>query len=65
MAIEDQQERFFYETECIKETWSVRELKHQIVTNLYIRAGISKNPEKLLQQKNENNDSLALSILIV
>ena len=62
MPIEDPLERYFYETECIKGTWSVRELRHQIVTNLYIRAGISKNPEKLLQQKNNNNENLALSI---
>lgn len=51
MIIEDSMERFFYETECIKCNWSVRELRRQIKTNLYVRAGISKNPELLLNQK--------------
>ena len=40
MVIDDAFERFFYETECIKCNWSVRELRRQIKTNLYIRAGI-------------------------
>ena len=55
-------ERYFYETECIRNTWSVRELRHQIVTNLYIRAGISKKPEKLLDQYKDNKSSLPLTI---
>lgn len=49
MPIEDDFERFFYETECIKCGWSVRELRRQISTNLYLRAGASKKPELLLQ----------------
>jgi predicted nuclease of restriction endonuclease-like (RecB) superfamily len=48
MVLPDSFERFFYETECMKNAWSVRELRRQIKTNLYVRAGISKNPEKLL-----------------
>ena len=47
MVINDAFERFFYETECIKCNWSVRELRRQIKTNLYVRAGISKKPEFL------------------
>ena len=50
MVLEDSFERFFYETECIKCNWSVRELRRQIKTNLYVRAGISRNPEALLKQ---------------
>lgn len=50
MTVEDKKARFFYETECIKCCWGVRELRRQIVTNLYFRTGISKNPELLLQQ---------------
>ena len=49
MMLEDEFERFFYETQCIKCNWSVRELRKQIKTNLYVRAGISKNPKKLLE----------------
>lgn len=49
MVLEDEFERFFYETECIKCNWSVRELRRQIKTNLYVRTGISKNPKQLLE----------------
>ena len=48
MALDDPFERFFYEFECIQGTWSVRELRRQIASNLYYRAGISKKPEQLL-----------------
>lgn len=48
MTQEDSLVRFFYETECIRGGWSVRELHRQIASNLYFRAGISKNPEKLI-----------------
>lgn len=48
MSLEDDFQRFFYETECIKCGWSVRELRRQIATNLYLRAGISQKPELLL-----------------
>lgn len=54
MVIDDEFERFFYETECIKCNWSVRELRRQIKTNLYVRAGISKKPELLLNQSEDN-----------
>ena len=50
MHIDDPFERFFYEFECIRGTWSVRELRRQIGSNLYFRAGISKNPEILLDK---------------
>lgn len=48
MVLGDAFERFFYETECIRCNWSVRELRRQIKTNLYVRAGISQNPELLI-----------------
>lgn len=60
--IDDAFERFFYETECIKCNWSVRELRRQIKTNLYIRAGISKKPELLMTQSTDNIKASALSI---
>lgn len=40
--------RFFYETECIKGYWLVKELRRQIATSLYFRSGVSKNPQILL-----------------
>lgn len=62
MVIDDAFERFFYETECIKSNWSVRELRRQIKTNLYVRAGISKNPELLLRNPVENFNQNVLTI---
>ncbi len=62
LVIDDAFERFFYETECIKCNWSVRELRRQIKTNLYIRAGISKKPELLMTPSTDNIKASALSI---
>ena len=61
LTIDDPLARFFYETECIKCCWSVKELRRQIATNLYFRAGVSKKPELLLQ-RTEINTSPALTI---
>ena len=49
MTQEEPLARYFYETECIRCNWSVRELRRQIATNLYVRAGASQNPEKLIK----------------
>lgn len=63
MALDDPLARYFYEQECIKCTWSVRELRRQISTNLYIRAGISANPEKLLSLPSvQGHDTAELQI---
>lgn len=62
MVIDDAFERFFYETECIKCNWSVRELRRQIKTNLYVRAGISKKPELLIQSSEDNCNITAITI---
>lgn len=62
MVIDDEFERFFYETECMKCNWSVRELRRQIKTNLFVRAGISKKPELLLQNSVDNANGTVLSI---
>ena len=61
MTVDDPLARFFYETECIRCCWSVKELRRQISTNLYFRAGISQKPE-LLIERTEINNSPALSI---
>ncbi|WP_300602967.1 PDDEXK nuclease domain-containing protein [Niabella sp.] len=45
--IEDPLKRCFYEIECIKGTWGVRELKRQINTLYFERSGLSAQPEKL------------------
>lgn len=63
MKVSDPLARYFYEQECIKCTWSVRELRRQISTNLYVRAGISVNPDKLLSLPSvQGHDSAELQI---
>ena len=53
---------FFYETECIKGTWSVKELRRQISTNLYFRSGVSKDPKKLLASIKPKTTSPVMTI---
>ena len=62
MPIEDPVERFFYELECIKGTWNVRELRRQIDTKLYFRSGISQKPELLLQRVEKGGADAVLSV---
>ena len=62
MTQDDPLARFFYETECIKGTWSVKELRRQIATNLYFRSGVSKDPKKLLATIKPETNTPALAI---
>jgi len=54
LNIDNQLKRTFYELECIKGTWSVRELKRQINSLYFERSGLSANPEKLSSLINQN-----------
>lgn len=49
IAIDDPLKRVFYETECMRGNWSVRELERQIHSLYYERSGLSKNKRKLSQ----------------
>lgn len=53
LAVEDHLIRFFYEFECMRNVWSVKELRRQISTNLHIRVGLSKSPELAMQKLSE------------
>ena len=56
IKIQDHLKRTFYEIECIKGTWSVRELKRQINSLYFERSGMSAKPEllsEITQQKAE------------
>jgi predicted nuclease of restriction endonuclease-like (RecB) superfamily len=55
LTVDDPLARFFYETECIRCCWNVKELRRQISTNLYFRAGVSKNPQLLIDRTEKNN----------
>ncbi|GHU13138.1 hypothetical protein FACS1894161_2800 [Spirochaetia bacterium] len=52
VEIDDDTKRLFYEVECIKGNWSVRELKRQIGSLYYERSGLSKNRKKLSEITN-------------
>ena len=49
VALDDDLKRTFYEIECIRGNWSVRELKRQIGSLYYERSGLSMNKEKLAE----------------
>lgn len=60
IGIDEPLKRTFYEIECIKGAWSVRELKRQMNSLYFERSGLSKNPEKLaklVQQKTKPQES--------
>ncbi len=52
-SIEDETKRAFYETECIRGVWSVRELKRQINSLYYERSGLSYDKKKLSEMANQ------------
>jgi predicted nuclease of restriction endonuclease-like (RecB) superfamily len=47
VAIEDPLQRAFYEIECLRGNWSVRELKRQVGSLYYERSGLSRGKTKL------------------
>jgi predicted nuclease of restriction endonuclease-like (RecB) superfamily len=51
-AIDEPLKRYFYEIECIKGNWSVRELKRQIGSLYFERSGLSRDPGKLSEMAN-------------
>jgi len=48
LMVENDVERSFYEKECLKEHWSVRELKRQKGSALFERSALSKNKQEIL-----------------
>lgn len=49
LAIEDELERGFYEKQTIRERWSVRELKRQKKTSLFLRLAASRDKKGILE----------------
>ena len=47
LAIDDSLKRAFYEIECARGNWGVRELKRQIASLYFERSGLSRNAVKL------------------
>ncbi len=49
LKIEEELERSFYEKECEKEKWSIRELKRQIHSALFERIALSKDKKQIFE----------------
>ncbi|MBI5476420.1 MAG: DUF1016 family protein [Ignavibacteriales bacterium] len=64
IALKDPLQRTFYELECLKGNWSVRELHRQINSLYFERSGMSRNPDKLsLIVSNEAEPSNAMEMV--
>lgn len=49
MRIDDQNERKFYEIECCKNNWSLKELQRQYDSALYTRLALSRDKAKVIE----------------
>ncbi len=59
IRLDDTLKRAFYEIECIKGNWSVRELKRQITSLYFERSGLSKDKTKLSEYAQNSAITLA------
>lgn len=61
IRIEDPWKRAFYESECLRGHWSVRQLQRQIGSLLYERTGLSTNKKAMIERarKQEPQESIA------
>ena len=64
LAIEEPLKRAFYEIECIRGNWSVRDLKRQIGSLYFERSGLSKDKEKLSKMVNEGIEAAEPKLVI-
>ncbi len=60
VTIDDELKRRFYELECLRANWSVRELKRQIYSLYFERTSLSKDKAKLAELTNANIDKFDL-----
>ena len=58
IQLPDDTQRRFYEMECIRGNWSVRELRRQIASLYYQRSGLSKDKAKLSTLAHEAAETL-------
>lgn len=57
ITIEDELKRRFYELECLKANWSVRELRRQVYSLFYERTALSRDKQKLAELANAESES--------
>jgi len=53
IRIENPDERSFYEIECTKQQWSVRQLGRQVGSSLYERLALSRNKDEVMRLAHE------------
>jgi predicted nuclease of restriction endonuclease-like (RecB) superfamily len=63
IRFDDPLERLFYEVETIKNNWSVRELERAINTALYVRTGLSKNKEAIINKFKNQKPAQSIDII--
>jgi hypothetical protein len=59
IEIEDETKRLFYQVECLRGGWSVKELRRQIGSLHYERSGLSLNKKKLSELANRTAEQMA------
>jgi predicted nuclease of restriction endonuclease-like (RecB) superfamily len=64
IQLPDEAQRRFYEVECIRGCWSVRELRRQITSLYYERSGLSKDKAKLSAVAHQKAETLQTSHFI-
>ena len=64
LTLEDDTKRAFYEIECIRGNWSVRELKRQIGSLYYERSGLSNDKKKLSELANQSSEQVTPCLTI-
>ncbi len=64
IQLPDELQRRFYEIECIRGNWSVRELRRQIASLYYQRSGLSKDKAKLSTMAHAAADTLQAAHII-
>ena len=55
MRIKNEEERHFYEIECQKQDWSVRQLKREYGASLYERLALSRDKKEVLRLSQEGH----------
>lgn len=58
IKIDDPLKRTFYEIECIKGAWSIRELRRQMASLYFERSGMSRKPEALSAKTAQRAEAL-------
>ncbi len=64
LQIDDPLKRGFYEVECMRGVWSVRELKRQIDSMYFERSGLSKDKKKLAELADISAEKLTPALVI-